>query len=119
MSDLPTDKVYIRWGDWMTAALLIIMMQIAAGRLVATLWTKDLHLVQVIALIGTILGLALGKSISKHPWPVFIAIAYGSIVIPWQIGLTLDPEIKWRERLINLWGRLGVVIQDLLCSQPA
>ena len=118
MSDLPTDKVYIRWGDWMTAALLIIMMQIAAGRLVATLWTKDLHLVQVIALIGTILGLALGKSIFKHPWPVFFAIAYGSIVIPWQIGLTLDPEIKWRERLINLWGRLGVVIQELLSSKP-
>jgi transglutaminase-like putative cysteine protease len=93
-------------------------MQIAAGRLVATLWTKDLHLVQVIALFGTILGLALGKSIFKRFWVVVLAIAYGLILIPWQIGMTLEPEIKWNDRLINLWGRLGVVFEELISKKP-
>jgi transglutaminase-like putative cysteine protease len=118
MSDLPAKNENIRWGDWLSAVLLIIIMQIAAERLVATRWTEDLHLVQVITLFGTILGLALGKSIFKRFWVVFLAVAYGLILIPWQIGLSLDPEIKWRDRLINLWGRLGVVIQELLSRKP-
>ena len=103
--------------DWFSAILLIICMQIAAGRLVATHWTEDLHLVQVIALFGTILGLALGKSIFKRFWVVFLAIAYGMIVIPWQIGLILESEIEWRIRLLNLLGRLGVVINELIAKK--
>jgi len=104
----------IRWGDWLSAVLLLICMQLAAGRLVATRWTEELHLVQVITLFGTILGLALGKSIFKRFWVVFFAAAYGIFLIPWRIGLTLEQEIEWRVRLINLWGRLGIVVQDLL-----
>jgi transglutaminase-like putative cysteine protease len=64
------------------------------------------------------LGLALGKSVFKRFWVIFLALAYGLLLIPWQLGLTLDPEIKWRDRLVNLWGRLGVVIQELLTRKP-
>ena len=118
MSYLPANKENIRWGDGLSAALLIIIMQIAAGRLVATRWTEDLHLIQVIELFGTILGLALGKSNFKRFWVVFLAIAYGLILIPWQIGLTLEREIEWIDRLVNLWGRLGYVFQELLTRKP-
>jgi transglutaminase-like putative cysteine protease len=89
-------------------------LQIAAGRLVATQWTEDLQLVQVITLFGTILGLALGKSIFNRFWVVFFIIAYGLILIPWQIGLTFEPGTKWPDRLINIQGRLGFVIQEFL-----
>lgn len=118
MSNLPVKKANIRWGDWLTALLLIIIMQISAARLVATKWTKELNLVQVITFSGTILGLALGKSIFKRFWVIVLAIAYGSILIPWHFGLTLEPELKWRERLINLWGRLEFVIQEIFTKKP-
>src|SRR4030042_4720940 len=117
MSNLPANKENIRWGDGLSAALLIIIMQIAAGRLVATRWTEDLHLIQVIALFGTILGLALGKSNFKRFWVLFLALAYGLILIPWQIGSTMEHEIEWRDRLINLWGRLSFIFQDFFTGK--
>jgi transglutaminase-like putative cysteine protease len=118
MSGLPTRNVSTRRADWLSAILLIICIQIAAGRLVATRWTEDLLLVQVIALFGTLLGLALGKSIFRRFWVFFLAVAYGLILIPWQIGMTLEAEIEWRIRMLNLWGRLGVVINELLARKP-
>ena len=118
MSGLPTNNENTRRADWLSAILLIICIQIAAGRLVATRWTEDLHLVQVIALFSTLLGLALGKSIFRRFWVLFLAVAYGLILIPWQIGLTLEPEIEWRIRLLNLWGRLGIVVNELLARKP-
>jgi transglutaminase-like putative cysteine protease len=118
MSSLPKHKENPRRADWLSAILLIICMQIAAGRLVATHWTEDLYLVQVIALFGTLLGLALGISIFRRFWVFFLAVAYGLILIPWQIGLILEPEIEWRVRMLNLWGRLGIVVNELLARKP-
>jgi hypothetical protein len=118
MRNLSVDKEKTRWGDWLSAVLLIICMQIAAGRLIATRWTEELQLVQLIALFGTILGLALGKSIFQRFWVTFFSIAYGLFLIPWQIGLTLESEIVWRDRLINLWGRLGVTVEELVTRNP-
>ena len=65
MSNLSVDKEKIHKVDWISAVLLIICMQIAAGRLIATRWTDELQLVQLIALFGTILGLVLGKVTSN------------------------------------------------------
>jgi transglutaminase-like putative cysteine protease len=107
-----------RWGDWLSAILLIIIMQIAAARLVATQWTKDLTLVQVITLIGTLLGLTLGKSVFKRFWVIFLAACYGIILIPWQLGLTLAVDTSWRDRLGILGVRLEVVLQELLTRKP-
>jgi len=118
MNTSQINKTNTRWGDWLSAILLIIIMQIAAARLVATLWTKDLTLVQVITFIGTILGLALGKSIFKRFWVVFLAVCYGIILIPWQLGLMLDIETTWLDRLGILGVRLEVVLQELLTQKP-
>ena len=111
-------KMNIRRWDWLSAILLIIIMQIAAARLAATLWTSHLDIVEFMAFLGAILGLALGKSIFKRFWVVIFAIAYGSFFIPWQLGLTLDADATWRERLITLWDRLQTVIEELLTRRP-
>ena len=118
MSKLPKNKVNIRWADWLSALLLIVILQIAAARLAATLWTDDLHLVQVTTLLATILGLALGKSIFTRFWVGVFTAAYGLILITWQIGLTLDRGIRWTDRLTNLWGRLEIVLRELLSRKP-
>src|SRR4030042_3761411 len=107
-----------RVWDWLSVVLLITILQVAAARLVATLWTLDLNLVMVITFLGTILGLTLGKSIFNRFWVFVLAVAYGAVLIPWQIGLTLDPDLPWSARLNNMWGRLDVVIEELITRRP-
>ena len=107
-----------RWMDWLSSIFLIFILQIAAARLVATQWTKNLSLVQLIALFGTILGLALGKSIFRRGWVIFLAFSYGIILIPWQLGLTLDVDTTWLDRLQILQSRLAAVLEELLTRKP-
>jgi transglutaminase-like putative cysteine protease len=118
MTTQEIQKEKIRWWDWLSSILLLIILQIAAARLVATLWTKDLPLVQLITLLGTILGLALGKSIFRRFWVVFFAVVYGVSLIPWQLGLILDVDTTWLDRLQILVARLSAVFQELLTRKP-
>jgi transglutaminase-like putative cysteine protease len=104
--------------DWVSVALLVIIMMVAAARLIATLWTLELSLVMVVTVLGVIIGLTLGKSIFRRIWLVFFSIAYGVFIIIWQLGLTADQDMPWLDRLVNLWGRLGVIIQDLVSKKP-
>lgn len=118
MSTQPSNKTKPRWGDWLSSLLLVILMQVAAGRLVATNWTKDLGFVQVVALFGSLLGLTLGLSVFKRFWVVFFTIAYGVLLIPWQLGLTLEVEdVTWLDRLNFLQVRMTMVLQELLARQ--
>ena len=114
MAELIFTKGRKRSWDWLAAFLLLILMQIAAARLVVTLWTPDLNLVMVVAFFGTILGLLLGISLFRRGWVFILSLAYGTLLVAWQLGLTIGPEIRWRDRLIDLWGRLNIVIQELL-----
>jgi transglutaminase-like putative cysteine protease len=120
MSQTQNKKTHIRWGDWLSALLLFILMQVAVGRLVATHWTQNLTLVQMTAFLGTLLGLALGISVFRRFWVIFFTLAYGLIIIPWQLGLTLEVEAgtTWLQRLGILDVRLQVVFQELLTHKP-
>ncbi len=114
MAELIFSKRIKRTWDWLVAFLLLILLQIAAARLVATLWTLDLNLVMVVTFFGTMLGLLLGKSLFRRLWVFILALAYGSVLVTWQLGSIIDSEIRWRDRLIDLWGRLNIVVQELL-----
>ena len=103
----------VRWWDWPAVILLLVAVQFAAYRLVVTKWTSDLTLMQAVGFFGTLLGLALGYSIYSRKVATFFAIAYGVCLIPWQLGLTMEPEVAWLERLESLRGRLVVVLQEL------
>ncbi len=118
MNRLFFNKTFQRNWDWVSVVLLILIMEIAAARLVATLWTLDLNLVLLVTFLGTVLGLTLGTSSFRRLWVIFFAVAYGAILIAWQLGLTLEADMRWRDRLINLWGRLDIVIQELLTKKP-
>jgi transglutaminase-like putative cysteine protease len=118
MSKVDRKKKNNRVWDWLSVLLLIIILQVAAARLVATLWTPDLNLVMVVTFIGTVLGLALGISVFKRFWVFILSVAYGTFIIPWQLGLTLDQDMKWLERLSTIWGRLDTVFQELSTRSP-
>ena len=90
MSKLEVKKTNIHVWDWLSVILLIMIMQIAAARLVATLWTLDLSLVMVVTFLGTILGLALGKSVFNRFW-VFV-LASDLWVNPYSLAVGINPR---------------------------
>lgn len=103
-----------RWWDWLSAVLVILLLLTASGRLIATRWTDSLGVVMDFVILGTILGLALGRS-SYHPILTFLtAVAYGLLIIPWRLGATLGQGINWDERVLSMIGRVRMIIEQIV-----
>ena len=49
-----------RWWDWTSVAVLFVMIETSASRLVTTNWTQYLFLGQTVAYIGYTVGTTLG-----------------------------------------------------------
>jgi transglutaminase-like putative cysteine protease len=117
--EIPTkNSKPIRWWDWPAALLLIAAFYIAATRLNATHWTDELNLVQTLAILGVIAGLALGKSLFSPGVVRFFAIVYGLFVVVWQNGLTLGEGVLWSERLISMGNRLLIILDQIFQQKP-
>ncbi len=102
-----------RWGDWQAALLLFALLAAAGSRLTATHWTEDLGIIQTVAFLGCLAGLALGQSIFSKRLTGLFAFLYGSFVVPWQLGLTLNGINDWKERLWSMAGRLQIILEDI------
>jgi transglutaminase-like putative cysteine protease len=105
-----------RWWDLLAAFLLLAALSTAATRLVATKWIDHLDIIQALAFLGALAGLALGQSRFSPRLATVFALAYGLFAIPRQLGLTLEyvPEdILWGDRLLILAGRLLVTAGQL------
>jgi transglutaminase-like putative cysteine protease len=107
-----------RWWDLPAAALLMAALLISAARLIATRWTSELTITQMLVAFGVLAGLALGKSRFSPRLVAFFATVYGAFAVPWQLGLTLREDILWTERLSILINRLGVIIYQLINREP-
>jgi transglutaminase-like putative cysteine protease len=107
-----------RWWDWPAAILLIAALLTATTRLVATRWTEELPLVQTVAFLGAVAGLALGQSSFSLKTARIFAFLYGLFIVPWQLGLTIGSGTPWPERMVNLGNRLLLTIDHLLQQRP-
>ncbi len=107
-----------RWWDAPAAALLLAALLVASLRLVATQWTEQLELLETVVLLGGLLGLALGYSRFPRWFSVLLAFLYGLFGILWQLGLGISFHMHWAERLLNIQGRLEMVIRDLVARHP-
>ncbi len=107
-----------RWWDWPAVLLLIAAIYIAATRLNATSWTNELNLVQTIALLGVVAGLALGKSTFSPRLVRFFAFVYGAFVVVWRFGLTLGQGVLWPERMISMGNRMLIILDQIFQQKP-
>jgi transglutaminase-like putative cysteine protease len=107
-----------RWWDWPAVLLLIAAIYIAATRLNATGWTDELNLVQTVALLGVIAGLAFGKSTFSPGTVRFFAFVYGAFAVFWQLGLTLGQGVFWPERMISIGNRLLIILDQIFQQKP-
>ncbi len=110
-----------RWWDAPAALLLLAALFITVGRLIVTSWTDHLDLVQVLALLGAISGLALGQSAFSSRRVTIFALLYGLYTVSWQLGLTLariSDDALWSDRLYNLGTRLVNSFLQLMRQEP-
>lgn len=105
-----------RW-NWMSAILLLLMLQAATARLVVTEWTQFLFFTQTLAPLGLILGLALGYSIFKRRAVILLALGYSIMLLPWQMTLAIDDELL-SSRLASVGGRLYFALVQFFQRQP-
>lgn len=110
-------KSSTRWWDILSVLLLFVILMTAYSRLVATNWTGELTITQSITLLGMLAGLALGQSRFSRRRATFFALVYTLFIVPWRLGLILGEGIPWRERLLSLAGRLGVIFSHLFKQQ--
>ncbi len=96
-----------RWWDRLAAFIFLAVALSAAARLVATHWTEHLELVYTLTILGTLAGLAIGRSSFSPQLAAGFSLAYGLFAIPWQVGLTLGDGYSWTARLVSLLGRLS------------
>ena len=94
-----------RW-DWPAVFFLSVAFWVAAQRLEITDWTPDLERVIPVTMIGVLLGMLLGYSKFPRRFTFLYSLVFTVIVIPWQLALTLNPDMTWLERVSGLGGRL-------------
>lgn len=107
-----------RWWDWTAGLLLFAALWTAGLRLEVTDWTKDLNRVVTIALIAIALGFLLGQSRFSVRFAAFYSLVFTIVVIPWQLGMTMDEKIPWLERLSSLGGRITSTFDQLSRNIP-
>jgi hypothetical protein len=107
----------LRWWDIPAAVILVGALFSAALRLNATNWTENLGRVQIIVLLGAVLGLALGKSIFSGRVAFWIGLAYTVFVIPWQLGWVVGGD-DWPGRMYTVYARLWYAVFDFIRNRP-
>jgi transglutaminase-like putative cysteine protease len=103
-----------RWWDWPSAVLVILLLLTASGRLVTTRWTDGLVATMDFVILGTILGMALGRSLYHPILAILTSIAYGVLIIPWRLGSLLIHGISWQERVISMVGRINSIVRQIV-----
>lgn len=116
-SKMQKTKGIPRWWDWTSVALLFLMVETSASRLVATNWTEFLFLGQTLAYIGFTVGAALGYSRFKVRIARLISFLYMVIFLPLQWTLVIDQDTSLEEQFASLGGRLYFSYSDFFAGR--
>jgi transglutaminase-like putative cysteine protease len=98
---------YSQW-DWPVALLIITDVFIAAVRLGSTNWTPNLGYVATFAILGSILGLALGVSQFQRRGLTWLVTGYTLFIVPAQLSGIITGEKTALGQLASFSGRLAV-----------
>lgn len=114
------EKTPTRWWDLPSAILLFFIIQVSTWRLQATDWTENLNRVPNIAIIGLLVGMALGQSIFKKHNVVLLSMAYMLItfISQWMGFIEFDKDQNYLgDKFLILFGRLFTSISEFLSGR--
>lgn len=99
-----------RTWDWSAAGILLMIVLAASVRLAATEWTTNLYFGEAMGMIGACVGLALGASRFRGRLAGWIGLGYTLTILPWQLTILSESDLKLGERLIELGLRINTAL---------
>jgi len=115
------EKSSARWWDVPSAVFLFLAILLSAWRLQSTNWTEGLEHVRNVALLGLLVGLALGSSIYQKRGVTFLAISYMLVIFIWQWLGAIEfakEETYLGDRLLILAGRVLLGLSEFSAGRP-
>lgn len=100
--------------------IMLMAVLFSVWRLESAGWTEGLGLIRNVAVIGFLVGLALGHSQFRKYSVYFLAVAYMVVMITWQLlgAIEYEETQTWLlDKLTILLGRLMTDIQELLAGR--
>jgi hypothetical protein len=101
-----------RW-DPTSAVLLILIVFIASGRLSVTDWLPQMDVLQVISVVGGLLGIALGISRFRPYLATILATGYAITVVPLMAAISLTGDDPVGIKLMDVFDRVAYSILAL------
>ena len=115
------EKSSARWWDLPSAIFLFLATLFSAWRLQSTGWTDGLEHVRSVALLGLLVGLALGQSRFQKRGVNILAVGYMLALLTWQLLGMIEfgeEETYLGDRLIILGGRLLLGLSEFAAGRP-
>ena len=106
-----------RWWDWASVALLFLLLEIVASRLVATNWTPYLYLAQTSTYIAFVVGMALGYSSFSRRVSQWLSFLFLILMLPLQWTLMIDQNVSLEGQLTSVAGRLFFSTADFFARR--
>ena len=115
------EKLSTRRWDLPSAVFLFLAILFSAWRLQSTNWTDGLEHVRNVALLGLLVGLALGSSKYQKRGVAFLALGYMLVIFIWQWLGAIEfakEETYLGDRLLILAGRLLLGLSEFSAGRP-
>ncbi len=93
-----------RWWDPWVAVFSVAAVVLVGARLWATEWTGNLHTLMFLAFFAGVAGLALGVAQFSPLTIAIFSLVYGAYYSTWLFGTTLEKNLTWHERIVNILG---------------
>lgn len=115
------EKSPARWWDLPSAIFLFLAVLFSAWRLQSTSWTDGLEHARNAALLGLIIGLALGQSKYQRRGNVLLSIGYMLVIFCWQWFSFMEftaEETYLGDKFLILAGRLLLGLSEFASNRP-
>ena len=106
------------WWDWPAVSLVFVLIYTLASRLFITDWTPNLEFTQAAAMMGIVIGLALGYSQFKPGTARWISFGYMAMMLPIIWIRVIDEQVELDERLLSIGGRLVFSFGEFFARRP-
>lgn len=107
-----------RLWDGPAAALTVLLTYVAAARLSVTAWAPGLWTVELLAVLGCVLGLALGFSQFQRASLRWLTAGYTAVLLPSVLSSLITGESSALARWASLGGRLAAAFAAAFRNEP-
>jgi transglutaminase-like putative cysteine protease len=100
--------------DWFLLIMMVVLIMASAWTMPAADWADNLNILPFLAILSVLFGAALARSRFPGWIATIFGWSYGIFLIGWQLGLTLDQAMIWRDRLQVLVGRFSFYLSIIV-----